>query len=59
MVTLRRREDRGAEEMKMGKDGGMEVYREPKDPKGEGKWVSREYEEEEEAKRRRLLPPED
>lgn len=42
----------------MGKDGGMEVYREPIDPKGEEKCVSRE-EEEDEAKRRRLLPPED
>lgn len=43
----------------MGKDGETEVYREPKDPKGEDKCVSREWKEEGEAKRSLLLPPED
>lgn len=47
MVTQRR-----------GEDGGMEVHREPTDPKGEEKCASRESQEEE-AKRGRLYPPED
>lgn len=42
----------------MGKDGGKDVYREPKDPKGEEKCVSRGWREEGEetsASPRRLI----